>query len=191
MARKLPFAPGSATPFPIRLSAVHTTNFFKGAVHMKLITSHLFNELLVQAGSNARKRTNHNIHESAADPVQRLFIAARLGSYFRPHRHTLKSEFALVIRGLFDLLVFDDEGRLTERIIIGPGANVFAFDMPPNIWHAWIPRADESVFFETKQGPYDAETAAEFAPWSPVEGAPEVKAFFARLQNARVGDYVA
>lgn len=158
---------------------------------MKLITSHLFNELLVQAGSNDRKRTNHNIHESAADPVQRLFIAARLGSYFRPHRHTLKSEFALVIRGLFDLLVFDDESRLTERIIIGPGANVFAFDMPPNIWHSWIPRADESVFFETKQGPYDAQTAAEFAPWSPADGVPEVTAFFARLQDARVGDYVA
>jgi cupin fold WbuC family metalloprotein len=158
---------------------------------MKLITSHLFNELLVKAASNARKRTNHNIHESAADPVQRLLIAARLGSYFRPHRHTTKGEFSMVIRGLFDVLFFDDESRITERITIGPGADVVAFDMPPNIWHAWMPRADESVFFETKQGPYDAETAVEFAPWSPAEGAPEVKAFFARLQKAMVGDYIA
>ncbi|MBU0910223.1 MAG: WbuC family cupin fold metalloprotein [Proteobacteria bacterium] len=158
---------------------------------MKLITSHLFNELLVKAGSNARKRTNHNIHESAADPVQRLFIAARLGSYFRPHRHASKGEFALVMRGLFDVLVFDDDSRLTQRITIGPGANVFAFDLPPNIWHSWIARADESVFFETKQGPYDPQTAAEFAPWSPAEDAPEVNAFFVRLQTAKVGDYVA
>ncbi|MEW6519881.1 MAG: WbuC family cupin fold metalloprotein [Thermodesulfobacteriota bacterium] len=158
---------------------------------MKLITAHLLNELLGKAGSNARKRTNHNIHESAADPVQRLFIAARLGSYFRPHRHPGKNEFALVIRGLFDVLLFDDDSRLTQRVTIGPGADAVAFDLPPDIWHAWLPRADESVFFETKQGPYDAETAAEFAPWSPAEGTPAVKAFFARLQNARVGDYLA
>jgi len=158
---------------------------------MKLITPQLFNELLVKAGSNPRKRAHHNIHESAADPVQRLFIAARLGSYFRPHRHPLKSEFALVIRGLFDVLVFDDDSRLTERVTIGPGANVVAFDLPPNIWHTWLPRADESVFFETKQGPYDPQTAAEFALWSPAEDSPEVAAFSARLQKAKVGDFVA
>ena len=157
---------------------------------MKLITSHLFNELLARAGATTRKRTNHNIHESAADPVQRLFIASRLGSYFRPHRHPGKGEFALVIRGLFDILTFDDDSRLTQRVTIGPGANVLAFDMPPNIWHTWLPRADESVFFETKQGPYDPETAAEFAPWSPAEDSARVAAFSARLQTAKVGDFV-
>lgn len=158
---------------------------------MKVITSQLVNELLEQAGTNARKRTHYNVHESAADPVQRLFVAARLSTYFRPHRHADKGEFAMVIRGLFDVLVFDDASRIMKRVTVGPGADAIGFDMPPNTWHTWIPRADASVFFETKQGPYDATTAAEFAPWSPAEGTPQVDAFRSRLREAKVGDRLA
>jgi hypothetical protein len=51
--------------------------------------------------------------------------------------------------------------------------------------------ADESVFFEVKQGPYDAMTIAEFAAWSPEEGSAQVDAFVARLRHAKVGDLAA
>jgi cupin fold WbuC family metalloprotein len=158
---------------------------------MKLITSDLMNELIVQAGRDARLRINYNIHESPSDPVQRLFIASRLESYFRPHRHPERWEFAVVIRGLFDVMVFDDTSRVIQRASVGPDAEVIGFEIPLNTWHTWIPMADESVFFEIKQGPYDAQNAAEFAAWSPEEGTPQVNEFVARLRVAKLGDRTA
>jgi len=158
---------------------------------MKLITSNLISELVVRAGTNARRRINYNIHESLSDPVQRLFVASRLESYFRPHRHPEKWELALVIRGLFNVIVFDNTSRIIELISLGPEADVIGFEMPPNTWHSWVPMINGSVFFETKQGPYDAQTAAEFAAWSPEEGTTQAQGFTARLRQAKVGDLVA
>jgi hypothetical protein len=50
--------------------------------------------------------------------------------------------------------------------------------------------ADGSVFFETKQGPYDARSS-EFAAWSPEEDTPNVSEFLARLRNAKVDSILA
>ena len=157
---------------------------------MKTITADFLKELVERAGASARQRVNHNIHESLSDPVQRLFVASRLNSYFRPHRHPDKWEFAVVVRGLFDVIIFDDAGRVMERVTVGPASSVIAFEIPGDTWHAWVPREDASVFFETKQGPYDARTAAVFAPWSPEEGATGATGFARRLRNARIGELV-
>jgi cupin fold WbuC family metalloprotein len=158
---------------------------------MKTITADLLDELAERAGVSARRRSHHNIHESLSDPVQRLFVACRLGSYIRPHAHPDTWEFALVVRGLFDVLIFDEKGRVMERVAVGPGSAVMGFEIPGNTWHAWVPMEDASVFFETKQGPYDAGTAAAFAPWAPEEGAPEAQKFTERLRKARVGEMVS
>jgi cupin fold WbuC family metalloprotein len=150
----------------------------------------MIDEWLMRAGTNARLRTNYNIHESPSDPVQRLFIASMRESYFRPHRHAQKWECALVIRGLFHVMVFDDAGRVIECVPVGSGVETIGFEIPHNTWHTWIPMTDAAVFFEIKQGPYDAQTAAEFAPWSPEEGTAPVDAFIARLREAKVGDII-
>ena len=139
---------------------------------MKWIMSAAVDEWVARAGEAARRRINHNIHEKPADPVQRLFVAARRDSYFRPHRHSARWELAVVIRGRFDVIAFDDAGVVTAR-------------------HTWLPATDDAVFLEIKPGPYDPQTAAAFAAWSPAEGAPEVAAFTAKLRRARAGDSAA
>lgn len=155
---------------------------------MKLVTSRLLDDLIANAAENKRLRLNYNIHESLSDPVQRLFIAAGLTSYFRPHKHPGKSEFAIVIRGLFDVIVFDDEGVVTERISAGPDTDTFGFEIPAGLYHTWIPKVEQSVFFEVKEGPYDPATSVLFAPWSPAEDSGQVKEFQARLVAAKIGD---
>lgn len=158
---------------------------------MKLITADLLAGLLNQAGASPRRRAHHTLHESPADPIQRFFVAARRDSYFRPHRHRERGEFALVIQGQLDVLVLDDIGKVLQRVSLGPAANVVAFEMAADTWHVWLPMTDESLFFELKQGPYDPQTAAEFAPWSPAEGTPEVAPFMVKLRHAKVGDLLA
>ena len=158
---------------------------------MKLVTSRMVDELIAQAGETKRLRTNHNMHESLSDPVQRLFIAAGLSSYFRPHRHPGKSEFAIIIRGLFDVIIFDSQGMVTERISAGPDTDIFALEIPADVYHTWIPMVEGSVFFEVKQGPYDPATSLLFASWSPEEGSARVKDFQAKLLALRAGDRIA
>lgn len=158
---------------------------------MKLVTALMMKEWIAGALETRRLRTNYNIHESLSDPIQRLFIAAALTSYFRPHRHPEKSECAIVIRGLFDILTFDEAGFVTERISAGPDAEIFAMEIPAGVYHTWIPMVEKSVFFEVKQGPYDPIASLAFAPWSPEEGADRVSAFQKKLQTACVGDCLA
>ena len=158
---------------------------------MRQITFSMCDEWVVGAGAAARLRVNYNIHEQLSDPVQRLFIAAKPLSYFRPHRHPGKSEFAIVIRGLFDVLVFNDEGIVTQRASIGAKSDAFGLEIPADVWHTWISRDDSSVFFEVKQGPYDPVTSVQFADWSPREGTDRVRAFQDKLLMAGIGESVA
>ncbi len=157
---------------------------------MKLITTDLINDLISQAGASPRRRMNHNVHPQLSDPVQRLFVAARRDSYFRPHRHPIKWELVLVVSGAFELLVFDDDGRLTARQKLGSDTGAIAVELEANTWHTWLALSDDAVFFETKQGPFDPQTTSEFAPWSPAEGSPEVQEFFMRLKAAQAGEKV-
>ena len=82
---------------------------------MKWIDHHLVAEMMERAAASPRKRTNHNLHEAADDPVQRYCIAATRESYFRPHRHPANWEVALVFLGRFELIIFDDGGTIAER----------------------------------------------------------------------------
>lgn len=158
---------------------------------MKQITHRMTDEWIAAAAGNPRRRTNYNVHESLSDPIQRLFIAAGRESYFRPHLHLQKSEFALVLRGLFEVFTFDPEGMVTGRFSVGPSEETFALEIPADTFHTWIPRAEACVFFEVKKGPYDPATPMVFAPWAPEEGSPDTAAFQAKLMAACAGDRIA
>ena len=158
---------------------------------MKLIDDRLLADMVNRAAGSPRRRTNHNVHEQADDLVQRLFIAAEPDSYFRPHRHNDKPEFALAVRGAFDVLVFDEQGTVTRRFTVGPGEATLGFETPPMTFHTLIAKSPGSILFEAKRGPYNPQTAAEFAPWAPAEGSVDALVFFSRLQNVRVGDRIA
>jgi cupin fold WbuC family metalloprotein len=158
---------------------------------MKLITTAILDDLAAQAGASQRLRCNYNVHEQPSDPIQRLFIAACLDSYFRPHRHPGKKEFAIVLRGLFDVITFDHLGRVNQRVSVGPDAEVTGLEIPADVWHTWVPMEDRSLFFEVKPGPYDPATVVEFAGWSPAEGSAEVPAFYEKLLAVRVDEKIS
>lgn len=157
---------------------------------MRLFSRSLLDELTAKANTSPRGRAHHNIHAAAEDPVQRFFVVANRNSYFRPHRHTTKSELATVLRGRFDVLTFDGSGRVIARYSIGEGTPELAYETPQGTWHTLLAREDGSAFLEIKQGPYDAATAAEFAAWAPAEGDAAAAEFLARLRTAQPGDSV-
>jgi cupin fold WbuC family metalloprotein len=153
---------------------------------MQRITRDDFDELAAKAAGMPRRRLNRNLHAGAEDPIQRLFVAACKDSYFRPHRHFDREETALVLRGRFDVLLFDATGLVLDRISLGSSASDQGFVLEAGVWHAWLAQEDGSLFFEVKAGPYDP-AGTSFAPWAPAEGSPEAAAFRERLRSAHPG----
>jgi cupin fold WbuC family metalloprotein len=155
---------------------------------MKVVSHALLDELAAKAAGHPRARAHHTIHASAADPVQRFIVVALRDSYFRPHRHVTRSELALVVRGRFDVLTFDESGCVLARFAVGEGTASLGYETPQGTWHTLIPGDDGGAFLEVKEGPYDPATAAQFAPWSPAEGEAAVAAFMDWLRRAAPGD---
>jgi cupin fold WbuC family metalloprotein len=155
---------------------------------MKIISRSLLGELTAKAAASPRARAHHNIHATPVDLVQRFVVVARADSYFRPHRHASRAELAVVVRGRFDVLVFDPDGRVTARYAVGEGTDALAYETPHGTWHTLVPGADGGAFLEVKQGPYDPATAQEFASWAPAEGSAGVPQFLAWLRRAQPGE---
>lgn len=155
---------------------------------MNLLPRTLLDDLAGRAAASPRARAHHNLHPTPSDPVQRFVVVALGGSYFRPHRHLVRAELAVLLRGQVDLLVFDDAGKVLSRHAIGEGTASIAYETPQATWHTLVPGHDGCAFLEIKQGPYDPATASQFASWAPAEGDPQVPAFFAWLRDARPGD---
>ena len=154
---------------------------------MKLFSQDILNDLTAQAAASPRQRAHLNIHTTPTDPVQRFFVATQKDTYFRPHRHTTKSELAVVLRGYFEVLTFDAAGGVTGRYRIGADSGNIAYETPRNTWHTLLAGTDGAAFIEIKEGPYDPATAIEFAAWAPAEGHESVPTFQQWLRAAQPG----
>jgi cupin fold WbuC family metalloprotein len=154
---------------------------------MKLLSGALLDELAAKAAASPRGRAHYNVHSSADDPVQRFFVAADTRSYFRPHRHSSRAELALVLRGSFDVLNFDDSGGILARYVVTAGGEHIGFESARSTWHTLLARTDGATFIEIKEGPYDPASAVEFASWAPPEGDARVPQFLEWLRSAAAG----
>lgn len=158
---------------------------------MKRIDRTLLTTLSTQAAAAPRLRAHHNLHPQLDDPVQRLCIAMEPGTYVRPHRHMQPEtwEILLILSGAVALLVFDDGGRVLERIELAAGGEVTAVEIPANTWHAVASLKAGTVVFEVKQGPYAPIAEANYAPWSPADGV-QAESLEGWYHHAQVGDVV-
>ena len=147
-------------------------------------------ELSAAADSLPRRRKNLNLHKQLDEPVQKLFNAMQADSYVRPHRHPelSKTELFMAVRGRFAIILFDDDGTITEYLEIKPQGTVFGAEISPGTWHTVIALEDQSVFFEVKQGPYTPLSDKDFANWAPEENSAAVTAYMHWLQTAQKGD---
>jgi cupin fold WbuC family metalloprotein len=156
------------------------------------ITAERLDELVSAARRSERRRAHLNTHDSENAAVQRLFIATEPDTYMRPHRHpeAHKWEYFMVLEGHIDLLLFDDEGRLTQRTTMTP-RSVRAVEVPPGTWHCYVCQASGTLAMEIKEGAYRPTEERDFAAWSPPERSGGAAAFREWLRLARPGDQYA
>ncbi len=156
----------------------------------KLITGGLIEEVAELAAASPRRRMNHNFHESAAENPHRFLNVLLRGTYVRPHRHAAppKSETFLVLEGVAEVILFDDNGAVTARHPLGvetPAGRSWGVDLPPGVWHTVLPVTERAVCFEVKPGPWDPANDKDFAPWAPAEGSPEATEYCRKLLEGK------
>ncbi len=159
-------------------------------MEIKLITRELIAQLIKQASTVPRMRTNHNFHPESSDPIQRMIVALKKGTYIRPHRHLIekKWEFAIPLTGRMHVLIFDDKACLMEKYELAPEDDLMGIEIPCECFHTWLPITEEASFFEFKAGPYSPQFTNQFPDWAPQENSSEAPAFLKKLAFLKVGE---
>jgi cupin fold WbuC family metalloprotein len=149
---------------------------------IQLIDAALVNGVLERAKGSPRLRMNHNFHAGPADNPHRFLNALVRGTYSAPHRHLVppKAESFIALEGEVCVFLFEDDGRLAARHVLGRGG-LYGVDIAAGVWHSVAAITETAVCFEVKPGPYEASNDKEFAPFAPREGAPEAAAYLAQL----------
>lgn len=155
---------------------------------MKKITLSVLNNLSSEAVNSARKRKNLNYHEELSDTLQRMLNAMEPGTYVQPHKHENpdKREAFILLKGRIAVITFDDEGIITDSIILDNNIGNFGVEIPEKVWHTLVVLEKGSVVYEVKDGPYTPINDKNFAPWAPREGEPGCKDYINSLLDSLV-----
>jgi cupin fold WbuC family metalloprotein len=157
---------------------------------MKQIDNALLDSLTAKAKESPRKRSHFTLHADLSDPVQRLIMAMEPESYVRPHRHSDPEtwEILVILRGSLVIVVFDEKGMVTDRLVLKAGGQVTAMELPQNNWHAAAALESGTIVFEVKRGPYKPIEKEHLAFWAPNEGEPPTVKFLEWYRTAKIGD---
>lgn len=139
-------------------------------------------EGLAASRQSDRKRMILPIQRSQNAQVQRIVNFLQPGTYIRPHCHPLPhaTESVCLLQGKMEVLIFSEEGEVLERHLLEE-TGTRLIDLEPGTWHGMTVHAEDTIIFESKRGPYDAEMDKSFAPWGPEEDSDEVPAFLKSL----------
>lgn len=143
------------------------------------------------ARSSPRLRMNDNLH-AMEDSIHRLLNATEPGTYVQPHRHGTPAllETLCVIAGVGAIVTFDDDGRIMEIVVLGPGEDCLVAEIPGKTWHTLIALEPGTVWFEVKQGPYAPLPPQDTAAWAPAPGTAGVSAYLEELRSRVLADRV-
>ena len=117
---------------------------------------HLLDELTAQAKASPRLRMNLDLRNTPADQSQRMLNALEPGTVMPIHRHRHTSETVVVLRGKVKWLYYNDEGELTDTILVEAGGDICGLSVPMGQWHSIECLESGSIILETKDGPWEA-----------------------------------
>jgi hypothetical protein len=108
-----------------------------------------------------RRRVIQPFHKQNSETLHRMLNAVQPDSYV--------------------FFTFDDDGSVTDSVLLSHDGDAFGVDLVPGIYHTFVALEPDTVIYEVKDGPYVASNDKSFAPWAPAEGDPAAPAYMARL----------
>lgn len=140
--------------------------------------------LLSDAKMSPRRRSHLLLHESHADPTQRLLVAFEQSTYIQPHRHPEQWEMIIPMRGTLVVLLFSDDGHIADRVELAAGSIPIS-QIAAGAWHTVVAMTSSALMLEIKPGPY---RVAEFFGRFPIEKSPDAARAAEWLTSAKTGD---
>lgn len=118
-----------------------------------VIDKELIEKLLDEAQSSERKRMNYDLRTSSEDSSQRMLNALLPGTVVPIHRHPMSNENVILLVGKLDEVIYDNEGKETQRIRLDVSKGNFGCVIPVGAWHT-VDVIEPSVIYETKDGAF-------------------------------------
>ena len=134
------------------------------------------------ATNSVRKRSPKILHKKG-DYFNQVFNFILEDSYMHPHLHPgqEKIEKMYLIKGSFDLILFNEVGHITQKIILEEGKLDF-IEVPAFTWHTYVMLSDEVIIYETMEGIYDIDTWKKMASWAPKENSLDASKYLEMLK---------
>lgn len=118
------------------------------------IDFNLLDQLSAQARACERLRMNLDLRTSAEDNSQRMLNALEPGTILPIHRHRFSSETVVMVRGSLKEIFYNDNGEVTDIILMQAGGECPALQIPKGQWHTVEVLELGTVIFEAKDGAY-------------------------------------
>ena len=114
----------------------------------------MLDTLCDKAKTNERLRLNFDLRTSSEDSSQRMLNALEPGTILPIHRHRFSSETVVMVRGSLEEVFYNDNGEVTETILMQAGGDCPAVQIPAGQWHTIKVLEPGTVIFEAKDGAY-------------------------------------
>lgn len=114
----------------------------------------MLDTLCDKAKTNERLRLNFDLRTSSEDSSQRMLNALEPDTILPIHRHRFSSETVVMVRGSLEEVFYNDNGEVTETILMQAGGDCPAVQIPAGQWHTIKVLEPGTVIFEAKDGAY-------------------------------------
>ena len=114
----------------------------------------ILDELTAKAKASDRLRMNLDMRTSSDDTSQRMLNALEPGTIVPIHRHCSTAETVIIVRGKVKEIFYDDNGNVTEEVLMEVGGECPMVQIPAGMWHTIEALESGSVIFEAKDGAF-------------------------------------
>ena len=119
------------------------------------ISKDLLDILTAQAKASPRLRMNYDLRNSSEDQSQRMLNALEPGTVLPIHRHRNSSETVAILRGRAVQWLYDEEGKVVEKVLLEVGGDIPAMNVEKGQWHRLECLESGTVIVEFKDGAYE------------------------------------
>ena len=117
--------------------------------------------LTAQAKASPRLRMNYDLRNSPEDQSQRMLNALEPGTVLPIHRHRNSSETVAILRGRAVQWLYDEEGKVVEKVLLEVGGDIPAMNVEKGQWHRLECLESGTVIVEFKDGAYEPLVAED------------------------------
>jgi cupin fold WbuC family metalloprotein len=128
--------------------------------------------LKAKSYANKRKRIRLCTHQDIKEIVHEMFIVHHAGNYVPPHKHLNKVESYHLIEGVFEIILFEDDGLILDIIKLDEESKdgYFYYRIPEGLYHMVVPVSDTVIYHEITNGPFQQKSMI-IPKWAPSDQA--------------------